>query len=689
MPTPSNPSSGAAGGIPEEPGAPRTSDAAATPDAALTPGAPKSEPGAASAGGDAAPGGESAADGGASEAPAAQAATAAAPTSATGAVPESATAEATSPEAAAPEAADPKATVPEAAVPAPAASAATTAAKAPAAAAESVAGTASATAAPEADTPAATTAEPAEPAVVAASATSETAASEAPASEAPTAEAPASEAPGATGPSAPKASGTTETPAPKASATTEAPATPVSGATGPAASKASGTAKAPAPGAAGAGGGKKGRSIAAMRRRPWIAGLFLLPALLILGALVVYPIVYSLYRSLMNADGSGFVGLGNFKEVFTDEGTLIAFRNNLVWVVVAPAVCTALGLIFAVLTERVRWGTAFKLLVFMPMAISMLASGIIFRLVYEQDPERGMANALWTTVHDTFADTAPWPDARPRTDAPLTVTEGGAYLTRETVDAASPVSLPLVGIPPKEAAGEALAKKPAKAAGGKVTGTVWLDFVKGGRSEHNVIDQQEKALSGITVEAVKDGRKVAEATTADDGTFTLPAAADGAKLRLPAANFAQPYNGIDWLGPTLVTPAIIGSYVWMWAGFAMVLIAAGLAGVPRELLEQARVDGCNEWKVFRKVTVPLLAPVLGVVTVTLMINVLKIFDLVYVISPGATQREANVLALQLYLKSFGGSPDQGVGSAIAVILLLLVVPVMILNIRRLRRESRR
>ncbi|WP_030407167.1 carbohydrate ABC transporter permease [Streptomyces albus] len=426
-----------------------------------------------------------------------------------------------------------------------------------------------------------------------------------------------------------------------------------------------------------------------MRRRPWIAGLFLLPALLILGALVVYPIVYSLYRSLMNADGSGFVGLGNFKEVFTDEGTLIAFRNNLVWVVVAPAVCTALGLIFAVLTERVRWGTAFKLLVFMPMAISMLASGIIFRLVYEQDPERGMANALWTTVHDTFADTAPWPDARPRTDAPLTVTEGGAYLTRETVDAASPVSLPLVGIPPKEAAGEALAKKPAKAAGGKVTGTVWLDFVKGGRSEHNVIDQQEKALSGITVEAVKDGRKVAEATTADDGTFTLPAAADGARLRLPAANFAQPYNGIDWLGPALVTPAIIGSYVWMWAGFAMVLIAAGLAGVPRELLEQARVDGCNEWKVFRKVTVPLLAPVLGVVTVTLMINVLKIFDLVYVISPGATQREANVLALQLYLKSFGGSPDQGVGSAIAVILLLLVVPVMILNIRRLRRESRR
>ncbi|WP_369200491.1 carbohydrate ABC transporter permease [Streptomyces sp. PU-14G] len=440
---------------------------------------------------------------------------------------------------------------------------------------------------------------------------------------------------------------------------------------------------------AGPGAGKVAAGAAALRRRPWIAALFLLPALVILGALVVYPIAYSIYRSFMDADGSSFVGLDNFAEIFTDDGTLIAFRNNLVWVVVAPAVCTALGLIFAVLTERVRWGTAFKLLVFMPMAISMLASGIIFRLVYEQDPDRGIANAMWTTVHDTFADTAPWPEARPRTDAPLKAAGGGAYTTRETVDAASPVSLPLVGIPPKEASEAAPAKKAATAGDGKITGTVWLDFVKGGRSEHGVIDQQEKALANLTVEAVKDGRTVAKATTGEDGTFTLPASADGATLRLPAANFAQPYNGVDWLGPTLVTPAIIGSYVWMWAGFAMVLIAAGLAGVPRELLEQARVDGASEWKVFRKITVPLLAPVLGVVTVTLMINVLKIFDLVYIISPGATQREANVLALQLYLKSFGGKPDQGAGSAIAVILLLLVVPVMILNIRRLRRESRR
>lgn len=126
---------------------------------------------------------------------------------------------------------------------------------------------------------------------------------------------------------------------------------------------------------------------------------------------------------------------------------------------------------------------------------------------------------------------------------------------------------------------------------GAVTGTVWLDFRPGGTGKPGVIDPGEKALSGVKVEAVKDGRVVASAKSGKDGTYTLPGSAAYAQLRLPASNFTGKYNGINWLGPDLVTPSIIGSYVWMWAGFAMVLIAAGLAGVPRELLEQARVDG--------------------------------------------------------------------------------------------------
>ncbi|MEO3978147.1 sugar ABC transporter permease [Streptomyces sp. CAU 1734] len=421
-----------------------------------------------------------------------------------------------------------------------------------------------------------------------------------------------------------------------------------------------------------------------------MAAGFLLPALVLLGALVVYPIGYSVHRSFFDKSGGGFAGFDNYAEIFTDSTILTAVWNNAVWVVVAPAVATALGLIFAVLTERVRWGTAFKLIVFMPMAISMLAAGIIFRLVYEQDPERGVANAVWVGVHDTFAESAAFPRARPLPVHPLKAGERGAFVTREPVSAGTPVLLPLVGVAPAKmpsGAGPARAAEPG--GDGRITGTAWLDFTRGGGGKPNVIDGEELGLKGIKVEAVRDGKVVASARAGADGRFSLPASAGGAQLRLPAENFREPYNGVDWLGPSLVTPAIIGSYVWMWAGFAMVLIAAGLASVPRELLEAARIDGANEWQVFRRVTVPLLAPVLAVVLVTLMINVLKIFDLVYIIAPGSAQDDANVLALQLYRSSFGTDSHLGVGSAIAVLLLLLVIPVMFLNIRRLRRESRR
>ncbi|MFE9172557.1 carbohydrate ABC transporter permease [Streptomyces kebangsaanensis] len=422
--------------------------------------------------------------------------------------------------------------------------------------------------------------------------------------------------------------------------------------------------------------------------RKTVAALFLLPALVLLGALVVYPIGYSVVRSFYSSSGDEFAGFDNYRALFTDDGIRTALKNNVIWVVFAPTVATALGLVFAVLTERVRWGTAFKLVVFMPMAISMLAAGIIFRLVYDQDPDKGVANAVWVGVHDTFAQSSAFPKAHPGRNSPLEPDRGG-FITSATVRAGQTVSLPLVGVAPEQMPKSAKRAVRAEPEPGKITGTTWQDFTRGkGVGRLGEVDPSELGYAGMRIEAVKDGRVVASAEAAGDGTFTLPAQADGARLRLPAANFKAPYNGVDWLGPSLVTPAVIGSYVWMWAGFAMVLIAAGLAGVPRELLEAARVDGANEWQVFRKVTVPLLAPVLAVVAVTLMINVLKIFDLVYIIAPGSSQDDANVLALELYRKGFSeGRP--GIASAIAVFLLLLVVPVMLFNMRRLRREVRR
>ena len=222
---------------------------------------------------------------------------------------------------------------------------------------------------------------------------------------------------------------------------------------------------------------------------------------------------------------------------------------------------------------------------------------------------------------------------------------------------------------------------------GEITGTVWLDFVPGGGTV-NTMDPNEKGLPGVTVEAVSGGAVRATTETAPDGTFRFSGLPAGSyEVRLPSSNFAEAFNGVTWLGPALITPAIIGAFIWVWAGFAMVLIAAGLSAIPRDALEAARIDGATEWQVFRRITIPLLSPVLLVVLVTMIINTLKVFDLVFVIAPGSVQPNANVIALEMWRVSFGGGGNQGLGSALAIFLLILVLPFMALNIRRFRREQ--
>ncbi|MFF9144656.1 ABC transporter permease subunit [Streptomyces sp. NPDC014861] len=423
----------------------------------------------------------------------------------------------------------------------------------------------------------------------------------------------------------------------------------------------------------------------ALRRRRLLGAAFALPALLLLGALVAYPVVFSAARSLFDAGGDRFVGLDNYVEMVRDPATLKALRNSAIWVVVAPVLLTGLGLLLAVLTERVRWATAFKLVLFLPMAVSFLAAGIVFRLAYEQDPDRGVLNAVVVGVHDAFEAPAPYPTARARENQGLTGAPADGYTTGE-LRPGSAAALPFVGVAPGAVPGDA---EPARAPApepGALTGTVYLDFTPGTGGRPGVVDGREKGLPGMTVEAVRDGEAVASARTSADGAFRFDGLADGTyRLRVPAANFAAGYGGVDWLGPALVTPAIIGAYLWVWTGFSMVLIGAGLAALPRDVLEAARVDGANERQIFRRITVPLLAPVLTVVFVTLVINVMKVFDLVYVIAPGPVQEEANVLATRMWLVSFGGGNDQGLGSALSVLLLLLVVPAMVFNIRRFRK----
>ncbi|OLE24751.1 MAG: ABC transporter permease [Catenulispora sp. 13_1_20CM_3_70_7] len=395
---------------------------------------------------------------------------------------------------------------------------------------------------------------------------------------------------------------------------------------------------------------------------------FLIPAAVILLGIIIWPAVDSIWLSLHNHDGSKWVGLHNYKTLFSDQATLKALKNNVIWVVCAPTIACALGLMFALLSEKIRWSTAFKAVIFMPMAISFLAAGVIFELVYQQDPNQGVANAV--------------------------AVGAGSFTSVKTYTAGSVVQLPLVGIQAAKLPGKAAqAAAPSTApAPDQIEGTVWLDIVYGGGGTPNHIDTGKKGMPGISVKAIDTatGKSAGSASAHNDGTFTIKGLKPGAgyALEIPASNFAQPYRGIQWLGPSLVTPAIIASYLWIWAGFAMVLIAAGLASIPRELQEAARVDGANERQIFRRITVPLLAPVLLVVLVTQIINVLKVFDLVYVIAPGSTLPDANVLAVHMWSVSFGGGQDQGLGSAIGVFLYILVLPAMYFNIRRLRTEKK-
>ena len=272
------------------------------------------------------------------------------------------------------------------------------------------------------------------------------------------------------------------------------------------------------------------------------AMLFLLPALLLLGGLVVYPIVFSVGRSFYDAAGSEFVGSRNYGRMFSAESTLTAIRNNLIWVVVAPTVVTALGLIFAVLTERIRWSTAFKVLIFMPMAISFLSAGVTWRLIYEQDPDIGVANAAVGAVADVVRPPGALPGARASDEEAITTTDG-ALQTAETVAPGEAVAIGLVAIPPDQIPSDATTAAEPQPVDGAVAGTVWVDFTAGGGGESGRVDPQERGLPGVTVEAVDaNGAVVASTTTAPDGTFALEGVSGGdVSVRLAASNFREPF----------------------------------------------------------------------------------------------------------------------------------------------------
>ena len=144
------------------------------------------------------------------------------------------------------------------------------------------------------------------------------------------------------------------------------------------------------------------------------------------------------------------------------------------------------------------------------------------------------------------------------------------------------------------------------------------------------------------------------------------------------------FEPIAWLvNQSTNNPALIFTGVWTSTAFAMVIISAALKGISAELLEAARVDGANELQVLRGIIIPLLMPTITVITTTMIITALKVFDVVFVLTNGAYGTD--VIARQLFARI--ANSDYGKAAAVGVVLLIAVTPVLILNIKRFREQE--
>jgi len=153
---------------------------------------------------------------------------------------------------------------------------------------------------------------------------------------------------------------------------------------------------------------------------------------------------------------------------------------------------------------------------------------------------------------------------------------------------------------------------------------------------------------------------------------------------LNALMVAAGEDPIGWLTKRRFnTIALIVIMIWLQTGFCMVVLSAALKSLPAEILDAARIDGAGEVQIFFKIIIPNLKPTLITVATAVLIAVLKVFDIVYVMTNG--QYNTEVIANRMYAEMFKNR-NFGLGSALAVLLLLAVVPVMVANVRNLRKE---
>lgn len=138
--------------------------------------------------------------------------------------------------------------------------------------------------------------------------------------------------------------------------------------------------------------------------------------------------------------------------------------------------------------------------------------------------------------------------------------------------------------------------------------------------------------------------------------------------------------------PDTVNWALIAVGIWGSVGFATVILSAAIKGISSEVLEAARVDGATETQIFWRIIVPMVSLPIAVVAVTLVVNVIKLFDLIYVMTRGGPGTSSRVIAFSMYQEAFPQG-QFGYGAAIAIVMVILLIPVMIYNVRRFRAEA--
>jgi len=373
-------------------------------------------------------------------------------------------------------------------------------------------------------------------------------------------------------------------------------------------------------------GPNAGRNInRANQIRPW---LFLFPAVFALGLYLAYPVFETLRLSLTDRDqGGAFVGLANYNQMFSEPKFWEAMRNNMLWLIVVPAASTGFGLLAAQLTDRIAWGSLAKSLVFMPMAISFVGASVIFKLIYDTRPEDQEQIGILNAIWLQF-------------DGGI-----GSVLFLKLF----PVLI-LLAFAAMVAYVAWLLIRPLTDGSAKGGAVISILRLVGGAVAAWIVFLSLRSIINIF-------------------GAELPYGAPQTWLTLPF------YNNFF----------LMVVLIWIQTGFAMVILSAALRGIPEETVEAAIVDGANPFQIFFKIKVPQIMSTIVVVWTTITLVVLKVFDIVFAMTNG--QWETQVLANYMFDKLFRAS-DWGVGSASAIIIMLLVSPILVWNVYQARKEMR-